>query len=329
MANFPIKNDTKKQVSLMNESQQSSDEQRNFQLVNAYPEGNQQSPQLVRQMHQSALNEALETYTIRSEGVPENLHFIWQGKLGAIQQNYINAWHQTNPNYQIKIWYDPQALLVHELRKQIEQFAHHGQMLNERGYFEQILQLQNKAYQAILQGIEQQDKTFDQAAAEFMVNQLGSQKQALEHIRKENQASYAKFVQKYSGSIQLADINTLNGNGIEKKYYYQELALRQNLAAASDIVRLEALHQQGGIYIDVDFLPALKVDLFSNALSKDIARLGRLPNGSDTIVINLVKTQLILEQLADNFPGRQLLVKVGYYQDYVAKFRARSPVLRN
>lgn len=169
----------------------------------------QQNPRLASQMYQSEFNEALGAHTIRSVGVPDNLHFIWQGKFGAIQQDYINAWHQTNPDYQIKIWYDPQALLVHELRKQIEQFARQGQILNESGYFDQILQLQNKAHQAILQGIEQQDKTFDQAATEFMVNQLGSQKQALERIRKENQASYAEFIQKQRGAIQLADINTL------------------------------------------------------------------------------------------------------------------------
>ncbi|EKT58227.1 TcdA/TcdB pore-forming domain-containing protein [Providencia burhodogranariea] len=284
----------------------------------------QQNPQLASQMYQSVFNEALGTHTTRSVDVPENLHFIWQGKFGAIQQDYINAWHQTNPDYRIKVWYDPQALLVHELRKQIEQFAHRGQMLNETGYFEQILQLQNKAYRVISTGIGQQDKTFDQAATEFMINQLGSKKDVLERIRKDNQASYAAFAQKARGSIQLADINTLNLGVVERQYYYQELALRQNLAAASDIVRLEALYQQGGIYIDVDFLPAFKDDLFSHSINKDIARLGRLPNGSDTAVINLVKTQLVLDQLANNFPSRQLREHTEYYQNYIAKFRARS-----
>lgn len=220
MANFPIKDDTKKQVSLVNESQQSPDEQLNLQLANTNLERNQQSswqelraipdfnnvftrdslvqhaavpiklrgpsyqailaildklhsssgskqienalilknqiqhyqehhassgrnsaltmlnqqidkelfssplpdqakilytaqqnPQLASQMYQSAFNEALGSHSIRSVGIPEKLHFIWQGKLAAIQQDYINAWHQTNPDYQIKIWYDPQASL--------------------------------------------------------------------------------------------------------------------------------------------------------------------------------------------------------------------------
>lgn len=101
--------------------------------------------------------------------------------------------------------------------------------------------------------------------------------------------------------------------------------MRQNLAAASDIVRLKALYQHGGIYIDVDLLPGLKNDFFSKAVSQDIERLTHLPNGSDTIVINLVKTQLILEQLAASFPARESLMQAGSYQDYIAKFKARSP----
>ncbi|EKT59872.1 TcdA/TcdB pore-forming domain-containing protein [Providencia sneebia] len=253
--------------------------------------------------------------------IPKNMHFIWLGNLGTIQQNYINAWQQTNPDYQIKVWYDPQALLAYELNKQIKRVAREGNLLNNGSNFDRIVELQNDAYQKITNGIEKQHKTFDQAAIEFMSNELGCSKQNLEQIRLKNQSSYIDFEQQHSNLVQLSDINLLNNNVGEKKYYYQELALRQNLAAASDIVRINALYQQGGIYVDIDFLPEFKDNLFSDELNSEIKRLSPTPNKDG---IESVKTQLVLDQLKQDFPTRHSLLQSKVYIDNVAKYRNKS-----
>jgi mannosyltransferase OCH1-like enzyme len=42
-----------------------------------------------------------------------------------------------------------------------------------------------------------------------------------------------------------------------RHYYFREIALRANLAAASDILRLHVIYQFGGVYVDCDTLPSL------------------------------------------------------------------------
>ncbi|VHV43636.1 Toxin B [Clostridioides difficile] len=48
------------------------------------------------------------------------------------------------------------------------------------------------------------------------------------------------------------------------KLYEQELVERWNLAAASDILRISALKEVGGVYLDVDMLPGIQPDLFES-----------------------------------------------------------------
>lgn len=257
--------------------------------------------------------------------VPKILHFVWLGKLGGIQQDYIKLWGSINggqQGYKIKVWYDPQALLVHELGRQIKQFAVKSTFIGEDDYVDKVFQLQNQAHQAIKQGLAQ-GKTFDQAASEFISTVLHEEvervaiSQKLEKIRVDNQASFSRFLTEAGEDYQLADINTLlTSEKIDRKYYYQELALRQNLAAASDIVRLQALDQQGGIYFDADFLPALKSGLWEG-ISSSLFQ-------SRKYDLKFIEIQLVLEHLQAHLPERQALVNEKKYPDYAKKFASQS-----
>ncbi|EKT60262.1 TcdA/TcdB catalytic glycosyltransferase domain-containing protein [Providencia burhodogranariea] len=272
-----------------------------------------------------AVNSTIEVSLVE---VPKKIHFVWLGKLGAIQQDYIRTWQQINPDYQITVWYDPQALLANELGKQIKNFAGQKLIVGKKTYFNKVIQLQNDAHKFISQAMRIEKKTFDQSAKEFMIANLNCSEENLENIRKENKTSYSDFMQQHSGLVQLADINILDDTytGIDK-YYYQELTLRQNLAAASDIVRLKMLSQQGGFYFDADLLPALNTTIFNENIQTKISQL----SGREKAQIEFAKTQLILERLSvidsSHFPAREALTQS--YENYVDKFAQKGPEYKN
>lgn len=271
---------------------------------------------------------ANSTIEISLVEVPKKIHFVWLGKLGAIQQDYIRTWQQINRDYQITVWYDPQALLANELGKQIKNFAAQKLIVGKKSYFNKIIQLQNNAYEFISQAMEIKGDTFDQAAKEFMITKLNCSDEKLESIIKENKASYSDFAQQYSGLIHVEDIHTLDdtNTGIDR-YYYQELTLRQNLAAASDIARLKMLNQQGGFYFDADLLPALKTTIFNESIQTKTSQL----SGRDKSQIEFAKTQLILDRLSvldsSHFPAREALTQS--YQNYTENFAQKGPEYKN
>lgn len=253
------------------------------------------------------------------QDVVKNLHFVWLGKLGGIQQDYIQAWGGINggeQGYTIKIWYDPQALLASELGRQIKSFAAKDTLIGEGDWVDKVIQLQNQAHREISLALSHQ--TFDQAASHFICTHLAGSAEKLERIKSDNQASFDHFIANAGTDYVLQDINSLAWQGIDKKYYYQELALRQNFAAASDLLRLEILYQQGGAYFDIDFLPQWKPLPFPAEITTKIERLQ--VRGS----VNLLKTQLVLEHLQADFPHRQALANADQYHNYAAEFARQS-----
>ncbi|EGY29542.1 Glycosyltransferase [Candidatus Regiella insecticola 5.15] len=271
--------------------------------------------------------------------IPKKIHFVWLGKLGTIQQEYIRAWNEINKgeNYTITIWYDKDALLVHELNKRIKAFAKKINQLNftPDAYANAVIVIQNQAYQKITEALER-GLTFDQASINFIRDYLKGDEQELRNIKKQNQASFDDFIlnERKAGRHytlknvkSLFDIDPHNPNPvqdreiqIQQKNYQLELALRQNMAAASDMLRLKVLEQQGGGYFDADLLPAFKADLWENleipaALSKSDL------NDTD---FNLAKTQLVLEHLSEFFPHRKMLFDSNKYQDYAKSFAAKG-----
>ncbi|SMB86613.1 TcdA/TcdB catalytic glycosyltransferase domain-containing protein [Pasteurella testudinis DSM 23072] len=66
------------------------------------------------------------------------------------------------------------------------------------------------------------------------------------------------FLKKIYNLVDINNIDNVFYSSNLKKAYYQELIMRRNAAAASDILRLCILYKMGGVYVDVDTLPSLK-----------------------------------------------------------------------
>ncbi|GFN45149.1 putative RTX-family protein-10 [Candidatus Regiella insecticola] len=93
------------------------------------------------------------------------------------------------------------------------------------------------------------------------------------------------------------------------------------MAAASDMLRLKVLEQQGGGYFDADLLPAFKPNLWENMEIPASLLESDLNNTN----FKLAKTQLVLEHLSEFFPHRKMLFDSNKYQDYAKFFAEKNP----
>ncbi|WP_157648248.1 TcdA/TcdB catalytic glycosyltransferase domain-containing protein, partial [Burkholderia ubonensis] len=206
------------------------------------------------------------------------IHYAWLGKLGGNQKDYITLCAKANPGKTINIWYDPNATLAYELSVRVKKQVYAENISSsfytddaqfKRLAIEKAIALQNEANDFIVKKIAE-GKTFDQAATDFMASRLNASRAELEGIAKENRDSYLNLGLdnvKLKDNSELFAINSgktdpILADGSLRAAYIQELAMRGNLSAPSDIVRYLALRQYGGLYLDADLLPTFNVDIF-------------------------------------------------------------------
>ena len=257
------------------------------------------------------VNSVEQLSTVATE-VPKNMHFVWLGGgLGDIQRDYINVWNKAvaGEGYSVKIWYDSDALLAYETNRIIVEAAKADAMLNggqtsktaiELGdkYEERAIVLKQQMYahitQAVARGI-----SADDARVDLLVRGYGQNEAHLNALRDKNSRSIAAMGE---GGIELRDLASNNAPLGLQAIYERETRLRGNFAAASDVVRVEALIAQGGSYADVDNLPPFQETLGGVDISQfgTDARLGVL--------------QLLLDHNPEWMPGRQAMR--GQYTNY-------------
>jgi insecticidal toxin len=237
--------------------------------------------------------------------VPDNLHFVWLGGgMGDIQRDYINIWKQTlaGQGYTLKLWYDSDALLAYETNRIIVEAAKADAMLNggqasstaiELGdkYEERVIALKQQMFAHINKAIENGESA-DNARVDLLVRAYSQDEGRLQVLRKKNRQSLLSLGE---GAIVLRDLANKARPLYLQGIYEREISLRGNFAAASDIVRVEALFADGGSYADVDNLPPLLESLGGVDISRfePNARLGVL--------------QLILDHSPEWMPGRQVI----------------------
>ncbi len=234
--------------------------------------------------------------------VPKELNTIWIGPLKKGVEDCLKIWVSQIPAWSMTLWYDPQAflapILAREIRESVaaekvpESFLKKENARNE--FVKRLNQLQDLAYSTIKNGIAQ-GKSFDEMAKAFLVNHLGMDESELEKIRTDSLKQMKAFSDELaklrsspeSGEFKLADINQLwpTGNKASlKEWYIKELALRGILAAAADLARVEVLAKDkegGGVYLDVDILPAFNKELFKHLRFPDFFPFGDRRIGPD------------------------------------------------
>ena len=265
---------------------------------------------------ETRLHNSVEQLRTVALEVPKKLHFVWLGGgIGAIQRDYINVWKQVvaEEGYQLSLWYDRDALLAYETNRIIVEAAKADAMLQgamditdafELGdrYEERAIVLKQQMFAHIKEVVEN-GGSGDDARIDLLVRAYGQDKARLTALKATNLLSLSALAE---GSLTLRDLAQGEAPLQLQDIYEREISLRCNLASGSDVVRVEALFNEGGLYADVDNLPPLLdklggVDI--RAFQTD-ARLGVL--------------QLLLDRNPEWMPGRQALRgKYTNYQDQI------------
>ncbi|MCW1247562.1 glycosyltransferase, partial [Pseudomonas sp. SAICEU22] len=261
---------------------------------------------------ETRLHNSIEQLKQPATEVPKSLHFVWLGGgVGAIQRDYIAIWKQVMgaEGYRLNLWHDSDALLAYETNRIIVEAAkadamlHGGESsvdgvaLGDR-YEERATVLKQQMYAYIKKAVENGGSA-DEARIDLLARAYGQDKARLTALRNTNRLSLQAL-----GGDQLALRDLAGGEASLqlKDIYEREISLRGNFAAASDVVRIEALFAEGGSYTDVDNLPPLLEELGGvdiRAFTTD-ARIGVL--------------QLMLDRNPEWMPGRQALR--GRYTNY-------------
>ena len=200
--------------------------------------------------------------------VSGKLHFVWVGGgIGKIQGDYISVWKRMlKPHgYSLNLWYDSDALLAHETNRIIVESAKAlGALSAPQGmedtpehlgnrYVERARALRQQMFEHI-QRVTEAGGSADQARIDLLVSAYGQDEGALNALKVRNLQTFERLGQ---NGILLRDIRTqLTGQPLFD-IYEREISFRGNLAAASDITRLQALNLEGGTYLDADLLPSL------------------------------------------------------------------------
>lgn len=218
-------------------------------------------------MYSELINYFKVLYKKTSLTLPKKIHFVWLGgPLGKYEKEYISIWKQKNPEYEINVWYDSYNLNNYEVQKKLKEYV--KVMLSENInspnynsiYVEKVIDMQNKLNK-YLNDHKNSNKSFDKLRFEFMNSLMyKNQTSITTQIREVDVSHFLEIINNLndygtSKNIIAKDIRNQLQNWKLKEFYEQELNLRSNFAAASDLARLEILKAEGGFYIDTDVLP--------------------------------------------------------------------------
>ncbi len=252
---------------------------------------NQQPPIDLDKSPPAWLEESLKKFITKADlkqlEVEKTLHFIWIGDLPDSACATIDLWRKANLDYTVNLWRVKSALLCSHVKGFL------NEILSNTNQNYSIIQLQNDLFRFFLSQ-ENSAIDFDGAIIKWLRRispKVGEKAENVLIELKEKENALAK-----SFNIIYVD-DDLNIFKITKKLNFlkifeREVMLRNNLACASDILRLAVLYKFGGVYIDCDTLPCLH-KLFPNSRG-DYSQKARL--------FDAYKSQIVLEDLQNLKP---------------------------
>ena len=220
--------------------------------------------------------------------------------MGAIQRDYINIWKEVmvKEGHTFNLWYDSDALLAFEMNRVILESARvhametGGATVTSPRELAQMIENRARVLKEQMAAHLKQARwagKADEARIDLMVRAYGKDQVTLMAFRQQCLDSHLAMVDEH---LRLRDVRGEFKEHFLWDVYEREVATRGNFAAASDVVRLQALVLEGGRYSDVDYLPQLKNKLGGVDISHfdENARIGVL--------------QLLLNNNQSLMPGR-------------------------
>ncbi|MDN3633005.1 MULTISPECIES: TcdA/TcdB catalytic glycosyltransferase domain-containing protein [Vibrio] len=207
----------------------------------------------------------------------DKVFFVWIGCLSERQLEYFDVWEEVCQDDTF-IYYDSRCLLASEIKDvlcRIHNCSHEDVA---------FIKHQSDWFEAF---VESKERHLDEWLIDHTRVYDADIATELEHRLYRVRHRYYRLT-KLVTLIDIASIDSLfvfSGFDLEP-YYLYEVLLRNNLAAASDIVRLLVLYHQGGMYVDFDTLPS-----FEHCFPKTNRRF---PEWVSNNMVDVLKAELVM-----------------------------------
>lgn len=234
-----------------------------------------------------------------ADPVPGVMHFVWVGgsEVGDIQRDYMNIWRKVlaGEGYRFNLWYDSDALLAFKMNRVILDSARAhamesgGDQETVASQLSQMIEDRARVLKRQMWDYLQQPRwagRADEARIDLMVRVYGEDRPTLEAFRQRCLDTHLAMI---GPDLRLRDVGQEFQEHFLRDVYQREVAMRGNFAAASDVVRLQAVHLEGGRYSDMDYLPPFAekpggVDIAGFSASARVGVLQQLLNHDDSLM---------------------------------------------
>ncbi|WP_158009243.1 hypothetical protein, partial [Bathymodiolus thermophilus thioautotrophic gill symbiont] len=201
-----------------------------------------------RSEHRIRMNNKFPVTITKGNKVSDIIHYVWTG--GAMPKSYldnIKAIKRQNDKLTVRLHYDPDSLLMNELKKRMQ--THVDNNLTVGG---------NRRYEAIKLTKRFSDYCGDRDLSSdvikgFMVDVLGVPIAEVNEIEEKSNKYWGDFPGD-NPNLELAPISFDDTELSGMKEAYQFELKNGSMAGASDIVRFSVLHTEGGMYADVGLI---------------------------------------------------------------------------
>ncbi|MHC8331082.1 TcdA/TcdB pore-forming domain-containing protein [Pseudomonas sp. LB3P25] len=275
--------------------------------------------------------------------VPKIMHFVWVGgsEFGGNQRDYLNIWKQvlSNDGNTLNLWYDPDALMAFDTNRIITQAAKAHAMESggaEMTRLKDLSELVERRVEVLrrqmfehVKAVQQRGGKADDARIDLLVNAYGQDRATLEAARARYLESHLAMAGEH---VRVCDARATFSSHFLWDVYEREVSFRGNLAAASDVVRLQAQSLGGGTYSDLDYLPPLVevmggVDISKYSFNQKLGVLQLLLNGNPALMPHRDKNQYKSQVEAVPVKDREALVKFSASNPGVLDIFAATKVL--
>ncbi|MGQ4003727.1 TcdA/TcdB pore-forming domain-containing protein [Francisellaceae bacterium CB52] len=218
----------------------------------------------------------------------KKIHTVWVGgPIPEIANSYLNIWAKLyTEDFKTITWVDSENLYVAVYNKVIKKYREYklSKYLEENSdiefkqYWEQAVNIEmtlRTDHEFPHETDDERKKTIykiidEKITGEAMdLNLAWELEQEIEKAVRDNEGFLLKVKSKehknkYGDVKKLLNKYDTDNECDFSSIYKKEINERGNLAAASDIIRLIALHQKNGLYIDMDLLPQIKKESFDS-----------------------------------------------------------------
>ncbi|CAB5493969.1 hypothetical protein THERMOS_25, partial [Bathymodiolus thermophilus thioautotrophic gill symbiont] len=201
-----------------------------------------------RSEHRIRMNDKFPVTITKGNKIPNIIHYVWTG--GAMPEPYlenIKAIGRQNDKLVVRLHYDPNALLMNELKIRMKAYVDNNLPITGNRMYEAV-----KLTKKFSNYCGDRDLSSD-IVKRFMIDELGVPRAEVNEVEEKINKYWSDFPES-NPKLELAPIlfDDAELSGMKKAYQFE--LKNGSMAGASDAVRFSVLHTEGGIYTDVGLI---------------------------------------------------------------------------